>query len=354
MGIKIKKTPFIIGYCILVFLFFEGVARLILFKTPFLNMQQRLESDSLYRLQLVKAKNPKKYSSPRTITAYNSLRGWMHKPNISLDRWGGLHTNSMGMRGESEYSYKKPAGKRRILVLGDSLTFGYEAADNETYPYYLENDLKGFEVLNFGVGGYGHDQMLLYLKDDGIRYSPDIVILGFVSGDMSRNMLNLRYLPKPRFESVHNELKLKNVPVPTKGSVAKGEFFRLKIIDLFSIFSDKYCRKSGWEKEKRRITEAILNEMIKTTRACHAEMLFVYILTPKEVASIDTIKIKVQEDYFLQYCRGRGIPYLSTRASFTDAIKKGINLKKSGHWDAQGNYIIAQAINDYLRTANND
>ena len=353
MKIKAKNIIFIAAYCILAFLFLEAAARLVVFKTPFLDMQQRLDSESLYRLKLVKSRNPYKYLTPRIITTYNSARGWVHKPNLSSDRWGELHTNSKGMRGREEYPYEKTGNKIRILAIGDSLTFGYEAADNQTYPYYLENALKGSEVLNTGVGGYGHDQMLLYLKEEGIRYNPDIVILGFVSGNMSRNMLNFQHLPKPKFEYVHGELRLINVPVPTAASLVKGEFFRLKIVDLFSIIKDKYFRKSGWEREKERITEGILDEMVKTIRACHAKVLFVHILTPKEVASIDTFKVKAQEDYFLQYCLSRGVPYLSTHAAFSATIKNGINLRTSGHWDARGNYIIAQAISDYLKN-NND
>jgi hypothetical protein len=67
-----------------------------------------------------------------------------------------------------------------------SFTFGQEVGDDETWSCFLQNLLPGSEVINFGVQAYGHDQMLLYLQEEGIKYHPDIVILGFVSMDMRR------------------------------------------------------------------------------------------------------------------------------------------------------------------------
>ena len=74
--------------------------------------------------------------------------------------------------------------KNRILILGDSFTFGTNVSDEESYPYYLERLLPGTEVLNMGIEGYGHDQMLLYLKEEGLKYNPDIIIVGFLYCDI--------------------------------------------------------------------------------------------------------------------------------------------------------------------------
>jgi hypothetical protein len=69
----------------------------------------------------------------------------------------------------------------------------------------------GTEVLNLGVHGYGHDQMLLYLREEGLRYRPDVVLLGFVQIDMPRNQLSFRDYAKPRF-GVRRRLSRRNVP----------------------------------------------------------------------------------------------------------------------------------------------
>ena len=46
---------------------------------------------------------------------------------------------------------------------------------------------RGVEVLNLGVGGYGTAQQLLTLEEDGLRYRPDLVVLGFFLGNDVQN-----------------------------------------------------------------------------------------------------------------------------------------------------------------------
>ncbi len=50
--------------------------------------------------------------------------------------------------------------------------------------------------------------------EEGIKYTPDIVVLGFIQPDMSRNMLNFRDFAKPKFKLRNKELKLTASPVP--------------------------------------------------------------------------------------------------------------------------------------------
>ena len=70
----------------------------------------------------------------------------------------------------------------KIVVLGDSVTFGVGVSENETYPYFLErqlkkNGIKDILVHNAGVSGYGVDQEFLYLRDDILpRIKPDLVV----------------------------------------------------------------------------------------------------------------------------------------------------------------------------------
>ena len=92
--------------------------------------------------------------------------------------------------------------------------------------------------------------------------------------------------------------------------------------------------------------------MIKTIKGCGAQPLFVYISIPIAMGRIDQKKEKPSEDFFEQFCKEREIPYIFTRPYFNEVIQKGIHLKKSGHWDAQGNHIVAQAIAEYLSKGN--
>ena len=97
-----------------------------------------------------------------------------------------VRINSKGLR-DVEHAYDKPAGIFRILVIGDSFTEGTLVELDEAYPKQLERRLRErghqVEVINAGVGGYGTDQELLFLMREGLRYHPDLVLLGFFAGN---------------------------------------------------------------------------------------------------------------------------------------------------------------------------
>jgi len=148
---------------------------------------------------------------------YDPARGWVPKPGVrDLELRGGwrLSTNSKGARGAAERPYENQAGVARILLFGDSFTFGEEVSDDETYGRFLEGMLPGVEVVNLGVHGYGHDQMLIHLREEGVRTQADVVILGFTDTDIGRNVLSFRSYAKPRFVLDGGRLRLVGSPVP--------------------------------------------------------------------------------------------------------------------------------------------
>ena len=99
-----------------------------------------------------------------------------------------ISINSDGFRGQ-EYPIAKPSDTFRILMLGDSETFSFMLAQNESLAAQLEDQLNRnqggvhYEVLNFGVEGYNIFQELEMLKTKGLKYSPDLIILNYVLND---------------------------------------------------------------------------------------------------------------------------------------------------------------------------
>ena len=91
-------------------------------------------------------------------------------------------TNSRGLR-DKEYSLKKPDGVKRIVVVGDSFTWGFGVNDNENYTERLESMLHNAEVINLGVTAYQLWKEILYFKKEGVLYNPDILIVGLCLND---------------------------------------------------------------------------------------------------------------------------------------------------------------------------
>lgn len=90
---------------------------------------------------------------------------------------------SHGLR-EENFSVEKPEEVYRILVLGDSYTYGNGIEESERYSNVLERKLNSrysreIEVINAGYPGTGMKDYYLFLKNRGVEFEPDLVVVGF-------------------------------------------------------------------------------------------------------------------------------------------------------------------------------
>lgn len=101
-----------------------------------------------------------------------------------------LRNNSIGLRDIEFERGSRPT----ILFLGDSMVWGYNVQEDERFTDLLREEMKGFNIVNAGVSGYGTDQEYLFLKRIWDRIRPDVVVLVFcVETDREDNSTNLRY-----------------------------------------------------------------------------------------------------------------------------------------------------------------
>jgi hypothetical protein len=152
--------------------------------------------------------------------------GWFHRPNASaLFVKPGfsqqVEINSRGLR-EREIPYEKPEGVQRVLVIGDSSVVSFEVPPEAAFPRVAEDLLRSrgyaVEFVNGGVRGFGTDQTLLFLKEEGLRYQPDLVLYKWTDNDPDDNATihrPFRRFGKPWFALEDGDrLVLKGVPVP--------------------------------------------------------------------------------------------------------------------------------------------
>jgi len=113
---------------------------------------------------------------------------WM----TSIDGSWKFVTNNKGFRNTNEFTYAKPANTIRVLSLGDSHTQGYEVRQDFTFSAVLERFLNHHsvkaEVINSGVSGFSTAEELVLLENEGIKYNPDVVVLGFFANDYVDNL----------------------------------------------------------------------------------------------------------------------------------------------------------------------
>jgi lysophospholipase L1-like esterase len=131
-----------------------------------------------------------RYASYGKVLTNVTERSHRNRPGAHFDSLYGVKVdiNSKGMR-DFEYAYEKPPGTFRILVLGDSVTFGWGVPMEDTYPKMLEKELNArgggvhYQVLNAGTGNYGTREEAVFLREEGLKYSPDMIILAFFVND---------------------------------------------------------------------------------------------------------------------------------------------------------------------------
>jgi lysophospholipase L1-like esterase len=104
--------------------------------------------------------------------------------------WGHVvRNNALGFR-EREFSMPKTSGTFRIMVLGDSLTWGAGLGEEERYSHLLEEKLRAavgkagnVEVLNFGRSATATVDQEKILASQIQVVNPDLVVVGFCVND---------------------------------------------------------------------------------------------------------------------------------------------------------------------------
>jgi hypothetical protein len=120
-------------------------------------------------------------------------RGWSLAPNSTaftqtLDFAMTIHTNSKGFR-DREHEYEPAPGMFRVMILGDSFMEAYQMDMERGLPRSLEHLLadRDVEVINLAQSGYGTGQEYLMLKEEGLKYKPDLVLMAFYTENDIRN-----------------------------------------------------------------------------------------------------------------------------------------------------------------------
>lgn len=121
------------------------------------------------------------------IRSNNPVLVYELRPNARVGNL--IYINSYGFR-DKEFSKEKDINTFRILVIGDSISFGWGLKIEDTYPKQLEQMLNvqppcnmNYEVLNLSVGGYNALQEAELLKTKALQFYPNLVIIGFCTND---------------------------------------------------------------------------------------------------------------------------------------------------------------------------
>ncbi len=163
-------------------------------------------------------------------------------PHVHKPKWRGAwdgsyyEINSRGWHGP-EWSASGASNELRVVVIGDSCTFGKGVDERDCWPRQLERALQAqlgptrtVHVANLGVNGYSGEDYLEVFETQALALKPDIVVLGYnindfpnvvkkVDAAVFQNKENLRSILPYEYR---NEL----------GKLALFRFVRAKYYDL--------------------------------------------------------------------------------------------------------------------------
>jgi hypothetical protein len=163
--------------------------------------------------QALRAFDPRYLDRTRGECVYSETLGWRLRPGFQglvHDTW--TTVDGRGHRGQLNEGSR--IGRVRVVVLGDSIAFGHRVRDEQVFCALLARRTGRFDVWNLAVEGYGTDQELLVLQDEGVRLRPDHVVLSFCSNDVVNNALDRDHqdgrTPKPYFELTSGGIALRD------------------------------------------------------------------------------------------------------------------------------------------------
>ena len=112
-----------------------------------------------------------------------------------------ISISDQGLRGEE--IKEKRRDEFRIVLAGDSFTFGWGVDDKNTLDRYLNEYIKNaypgknIQVINAGVAGYGPWQSYLFILERVLIYKPDIILFQtLVANDIADSLLKVWRFPR--------------------------------------------------------------------------------------------------------------------------------------------------------------
>lgn len=286
------------------------------------------------------------------------MLGWAHRPNqegrfVHQDFSVNVKINSYGLR-DHEYALERTS-KKRMLVLGDSYGWGFGVEHAERFDEILERRYTDWEIINASVSGYGTDQQFLYLRDKGMAYNPDVVLLLFHANDFSNNAAAEQYwYNKSHFSLSRDRLELHNTPVPKATLKQKVDRFLLGRTYFYGKVYGRWGRPilrkvdrkiRGTDKRKRKESD---NGYMLTTFLIKA----LHELSSEHDAHFVLVSIPMNEDKkakLREVSKALNIPYLALDEHFA-ALKSPVTFPHDGHWNSYGHAAAAEAIGHLLES----
>ena len=263
------------------------------------------------------------------------------------------------------------------VAVGDSFTFGVGVEHEATWAARLARAL-GREVINLGIPAQGPPQYTRVLKRYGLQMRPKVAFYGFYFNDldatnrfyrMKRNLLPLgRYLRQ--YSALYNLVTESRasraaaqpvrgaVPSPSGAATAPNRPAAEAVNDAGELKNILQRQKRNFE-QRWRLTVKELDDALKASQDAGVELIMLYMPSRWEIRweSIkaqerlaDSLDIDRRRRALGEYCEARKIACIDLTTALMQEARQGKELyfPSDGHWNKEGNRIVAEALKNYL------
>lgn len=256
---------------------------------------------------------------------------------------------SFDVKSRRKTATQKNPNYKNIIALGCSFTLGTGVNDHETFPFYLSEIRKDYNIYNLGIYGAGANDVLDDLKSfkryEDISQKGGVVVYTAIFDHIERSLCTLNcYRATYRdwvLKKSNYEYDEKNNNLINKGSFAtsrpvKGPVFQLLAgISLF----DKINIPRELTDEQIEHFVRMLSEMKKISQEkLHADFYFTFY--PNFYEKWDRIK-RTLEKYQIKYLD-------LSNVDFKEATDKRNAILLDGHPTKLANYLFANLLHQQL------
>jgi hypothetical protein len=283
--------------------------------------------------------------------------------------------NSFGFRGPKEASFEKTANYR-VLLLGDSFTYGIGVNDDQTFAHQIEHNLSGLpgglEVINAGNGGKGTDYALKLFQTMGDKFKADLVALCFFSNDFSDNEHQQyfsfdsdgRLTPKPLVSPLNAKqefiMGLPGYNWLMSWSHLGNLLSQTLLTYLTSDISPKNTNVAVFDYNKTHrfsndsnseLTELYLRNLLQSVNNTNSKLIIFYIPNFIEVNLYrKDSSFLIDEEIITSSADKLGIKFYSLTPIISDTNYKIDDLYyKEGHWTATGHRIAGDYMSSIIK-----
>lgn len=288
-----------------------------------------------------------------------------------------IRINSHGLR-DREIPYEKTSGAYRILVLGDSQTFGQGVEAEETYAKVLERELarqsgRPVETVNTGVPGTGTVHQLWFLEEQGWRYRPDAVVVGFYFNDITDNAQCHLYglkggrlvrtasaserqtpahtvtpaIPAQDFRAVHEIRAPPPPPVPSP-LIRHSHLARL-VRRALSRIKQSGTKPVEVTRPARQMTTELFGEIARQCRERGVPCVIALIPSKEQKAGGDVKTLRETWAPFLTQAEAAGAQVVDLWPAFERGGFPRLFLKTDPHLAAPGHQLIGETLADQFQ-----